>query len=264
MARIVRVGLVQFVPERWGVESNSKRLVSILESAGENEFDLIVTPECIMDGYTAAEAPSDPSKDWGDRERWLETCALASDGGKIREVGRQARRMGTYLVVGFTENLGGGQAANAAGVFDRQGSRIATYRKTHLQNHDLQFVPGSGWTIVKADFGSFGVLICADRRWPEAVRCQRLMGAELLANPTYGMHHDLNLAMMRTRAFENNFFIVFSHPKQSLVTGPGGEVEVNVSSEDDALVRHTIDLDRVNLSHIQDRRSDLYDACGSS
>ena len=61
--------------------------------------------------------------------------------------------------------------------------------------------------------------------------------------------------------FENGFFIAFAHPKQSLVTGPGGEVELDSRDRKDSLVLHEIDLDRTNLSHIEDRRTDLYVAC---
>jgi hypothetical protein len=67
--------------------------------------------------------------------------------------------------------------------------------------------------------------------------------------------------MMRTRAFENGFFIAFAHPKQSLVTGPGGEVELDSRDLNGSLVLHEIDLDRINLSHVRDRRTDLYGIC---
>ena len=259
MTRRVRLGLVQFVPDRWGTENNSERLLAILATAPADSLDLIITPECIIDGYTVAEAPAD--RKWKDRERWLRDCAIDRSSDILEGLGREAARLGSYLVIGYTELLSAGEAANAAGVFDREGKRVATYHKTHLQNHDKQFEPGQNWTIVDADFGKFGVLICADRRWPEAMRCQRLLGAEMLANPTYGMHGDLNLAMMRTRAYENGFFIAFAHPKQSLVTGPGGEVEVDMRDKNDSLVLHEIDLDRINLSHIEDRRTDLYRTC---
>ncbi len=262
MAREVRIGLVQFVPERWDVKGNWRRLDSILRSASKNEYDLVVTPECIVDGYTVSEAPKDPKVPWAGRERWLGECALDASSSRIlKAASRHASRLGSYLVLGYTRLLGSDTAANAATAFGRRGEVLDTYHKTHLQNHDLQFAPGRGWSIIDADFGRFGVLICADRRWPEAVRCQRLLGAELLANPTYGMHGDLNLAMMRTRAFENNFFIAFCHPRQSLITGPGGEVEINVCSEIDGLVSHAVDLERTNLSHVKDRRTDLYVEC---
>jgi predicted amidohydrolase len=256
----VNLGLVQFAPEKWDTKGNWSKLKDTLGGAVRGDLDLVITPECIVDGYVVSEATKDVGG-WADQEKWLNECALDPlNSVIIREAGAMARELGAYLVLGFTELTGPGRAANAAGVFDREGQLVTTYHKTHLQNHDLQFEPGKSWTIVDADFGRFGVLICADRRWPEAVRCQRLLGAEFVANPTYGMHGDLNLAMMRTRAYENGFFIAFAHPKQSLVTGPSGEVAVDARDQE-ALVRHTIDLDLTSQSHINDRRTDLYSDC---
>jgi len=263
-SRIVRLGMVQFVPDAWEVKRNWVRLKAILRAVPPGRMDLVITPECILDGYAAREAPKQLSMPWAGRKRWLSECALdPSESWILARAGALARRGGFYLVLGCTELVGEGKAANSAAVFDRRGRRIATYHKTHLQQHDLQFEPGKSWTIVGADFGKFGVLICADRRWPEAVRCQRLLGAELVAVPSYGMHCDLNLAMMRTRAYENGFFVAFAHPRQSLVTGPGGEVVVDVRSDRDALVPCTVDLDALNGSHIEDRRTDLY-RCGAA
>lgn len=258
-SKAVRLGMVQFVPTTWDVKGNWARLRTILRNIPSGQMDLVITPECILDGYTVKEAPKGRRARWTKRERWLRECALdASSSRVIAQASAAARRIGSYLVLGYTELVGKGKAANSAAVFDRQGRMIATYHKTHLQRHDLQFERGKSWTIVGADFGRFGVLICADRRWPEAMRCQRLLGAELVAVPSYGMHDDLNLAMMRTRAYENGFFIAFAHPQESLVTGPGGEVGVDVRSDRDALVRCTVDLAKLNSSHIKDRRTDLY------
>ena len=258
-SKTVRLGMVQFVPATWDVKGNWARLKRILRKVPAGRMDLVITPECILDGYTVKEAPKGRSVKWAKRERWLRECALdAAAGGILAEAGASARRIRSYLVLGYTELVGRGKAANSAAVFDRRGRRIATYHKTHLQQHDLQFERGKSWTVVGADFGRFGVLICADRRWPEAMRCQRLLGADLVAIPSYGMHGDLNLAMMRTRAYENGFFIAFAHAQQSLVTGPGGEVEVDVRSDKDALVPCTVDLEKLNDSHVKDRRTDLY------
>ncbi len=231
---------------------------AILASVPRGTLDLIIAPECIIDGYVASQAPNDPRERWAERDRWVKECALSPSHAILRDAGAQADRVGAYLVLGFTELVSPAKAANSARVFDRTGRPIAAYRKTHLQNHDLQYEAGMGWTIVKADFGSFGILICADRRWPEAVRCQRLAGAEMVAIPSYGMHGDLNLAMMRTRAYENGFYLAFAHPKESLVVNPKGEVEIDFRSEQDVLVTHEIDLCELDNSHLMDRRPDLY------
>ena len=65
---------------------------------------------------------------------------------------------------------------------------------------------------------------------------------------------------MRTRSFENQCFIAFAHPEESLVTGPKGEI---VAQEKDSrgVLMCEIDVSRArDDNHLQDRRPDLYGA----
>ena len=75
------------------------------------------------------------------------------------------------------------------------------------------------------------------------------------------MYDDLNLALMRTRSFENGIFIVFTHPLQSLIAGPVGNVITNNEDENDTFAITEIDLSQATGSknnHILDRRTDIY------
>lgn len=88
-----------------------------------------------------------------------------------------------------------------------------------------------------------------------------LKGARVIFNPTYGMHGDLNLCMMRTRAYENGIFIVFTHPGQSLITGPNGVVVCNNKDKTQTYIITEIDLSAAladKSGHIVDRRTDVY------
>ena len=104
-------------------------------------------------------------------------------------------------------------------------------------------------------------MICADRRWPETVRSLTLQGARIIMNPTYGMHGELNLCMMRTRAYENGIYIAFTHPGQSLITGPGGNIVCNNENANQAFTVTEIDLSDALIDksgHLRDRRPDVY------
>jgi predicted amidohydrolase len=108
------------------------------------------------------------------------------------------------------------------------------------------------------------MMICADRRWPETVRTLRLKGARLILNPTYGFYNDLNEAMMRTRSYENQCFIAFAHPRQSLVTDPQGRVlarQDGLESESHLprLLLCDVDLSQATQdNHLRDRRPEIY------
>jgi N-carbamoylputrescine amidase len=140
------------------------------------------------------------------------------------------------------------------------------YHKTHLQTHDLQYAAGQSLPVWPTAWGKVGIMICADRRWPETARTLRLQGARLILNPTYGFHNDLNEAMMRTRAYENQCFIAFAHPQQSLVTDPSGRViaKENAAASEQSVPRVLIcDIDLSQAkddNHLRDRRPEIYRA----
>ena len=77
--------------------------------------------------------------------------------------------------------------------------------------------------------------------------------------PTYGMWHLDNEWWMRTRSYENQMFVCFTHPEDALIADPAGGVAARLcSSEPDVLV-HTLDLDQAHTgNHLQDRRPELY------
>jgi predicted amidohydrolase len=155
-------------------------------------------------------------------------------------------------------------AYNAALIFDRAGTLVGTYDKTHLQTHDHKYLPGKKLSVFESDFGPFGVMICADRRWPETVRTLALGGARVIFNPTCGMHDERNLRMMQTRSYESEVFIAFTHPGQSLITDPRGTILRNEEAEGETFAVTDIDLaqvDRVRSgrsAHLRDRRPELY------
>jgi len=162
-----------------------------------------------------------------------------------------------WICFGFT-SLENGKAYNAAGLWNAEGERVGVYHKTHIQTHDVQFDAGESLPVWPSAWGPLGIMICADRRWPETARVLRLQGAKLILNPTYGFHNELNEAMMRTRAFENQCFIAFAHPEESLVTGPKGEIVAQKKGSRGVLICD-IDLSRAtDDNHLKDRRPELY------
>ena len=92
-----------------------------------------------------------------------------------------------------------------------------------------------------------------------------LKGARAIFNPTYGYHNEFNLCMMRSRSTETETIIAFTHPEQSLITGPRGGVIANNENNDDEFTVTEIDLGEVDDSRgrettqLKDRRPDVYE-----
>ena len=163
------------------------------------------------------------------------------------------------ICFGFS-SLEDGKVYNASGLWDDQGKLVGVYHKTHLQTHDLQYEFGAGLPVWDTPWGPMGIMICADRRWPETARTLRLQGARLILNPTYGMHHEANEWWMRTRSYENQCFIAFTHPNVGFVVDPKGKV-ADKRDEQPGVLISDIDLSRAtNDNHLKDRRPELYRA----
>ncbi len=109
------------------------------------------------------------------------------------------------------------------------------------------------------------MLICNDRRWPEAFRVLALQGAEVVAlgfntpsenlaypePPALRVHH--HLIMAQSMAFQNATWLVetakcgfedgyrmFGH---SLIVAPTGEIAAKSTTEDDEVICFNADID---------------------
>ena len=178
------------------------------------------------------------------------------------EISKWAQQNNTWVIYGCTRK-GEDGIYNSALIYNRAGKLIGYYDKLHLNSHDYKYTPGKHLDVYDSDFGCFGVMICADRRWPETVRSLALKGARVIFNPTYGSSSDLNLCMMRTRSMESDIFIAFTHPHQSLITNPKGKVVCNNEDDSQTFTITEIDLNKVDEKrktspHLKNRRTDVY------
>ena len=247
----LRLALMHGVPEKWNVEKNFDAFLRAVEQASTEKADIFITPECWLDGYAAPDKESTPER--------LRTVAQDLGSSEyLQRVATEARERAMMICFGFT-SLEDGKLFNTAGLWDKEGKLLGVYHKTHLQTHDLQYSFGEGIPVWPSQYGPLGMMICADRRWPETVRTLRLEGAKLILNPTYGFHGDMNTAIMRTRSFENQCFIAFTHPEESLVTGPKGQIFAQWTGDTPGIQICDIDLAEArDDNHLRDRRPELY------
>jgi predicted amidohydrolase len=134
-------------------------------------------------------------------------------------------------VLGFLERRGD-LLFNSAVLIDPDGDLIGRYSKTHFaQGYEVNPVfyrAGDEYPVFATPFGPVGIIICYDRQPPEPARIMAVKGARLLLIPSYGSYDNWsgwNTALMRSRAYENNFPLVFCNPFQSLLITAGGEIK---------------------------------------
>ncbi len=247
----LRVCLLKIRPEKGNLSGNFEKLISVLQSVSDPKVDVFITPEGYLDGYvsTEEEITKENIANYGVKEDYL-NC-----------ISEFAVERDAWFIFGCIHNTDEG-SKNAAFVFNTKGKIVGQYYKIHCSP---KYVPGSELPIFESDFGKFGVMICADRRWPETVRTLALKGARIIFNPTYGFRGSRNESMMRTRSYESEVYICFTHPFESLITGPSSEVEAHLVSNVDGFLIHDIDLKAVDTirssgesAHLRNLKPEVY------
>lgn len=230
--------------------------MAILDEIAQTRVDVVVTPECFLDGYVAVE-------DNVHAQHMPQYAIDPLTSAYVDSASKWTAAHSAWLILGCSRKSQAG-VFNTALILDRNGLLRGAYDKVHCQTHDKKFVSGGALPVFDSDFGPFGVMICADRRWPETVRSLALQGARIIFNPTYGMHDERNLSMMQTRSYESEVFIAFTHPRQSLLTDPTGKIVCNETDRKAHYALCEIDLSEADAvrggasAHLRDRRPDVY------
>lgn len=263
----VRVASVAVLPDKWDKSANWGRIERLVRTAvAEGGAELVVTPEGALEGYVINEvnAISDPKERAAAVARFRDLAEpLAGPYGQ--RASRLARELGVFLLLGFLESEGEA-VYNTAALFDPEGDVVGRYRKTHFaQGYAINpscYQAGEDYPVISTPLGRFGILICYDRQLPEPARVLALKGAQCLLLPSYGSYgitDDWNTNLLRTRAYENRFPLVFSHPFQSLLIDRYGHLKAK--GEANEVVYADLRLGRPDENaQLRNRRPSLFQA----
>ena len=172
-----------------------------------------------------------------------------------------------------------GHRWNVQTLVERDGSIVATYKKSHIPGHEhnepdrpfqhaerYYFEPSpDGFGVWRAFGGLMGMMICNDRRWPETYRVMGLQGVEMILcgyntpihyvpDPSQdilqGFH---NALVMQSGAYQNGTWVVgvakggveegVDSLAQSMIVAPSGQMVAQALTSDDELVIARCDLD---------------------
>ena len=102
------------------------------------------------------------------------------------------------------------------------------------------------------------MMICFDRQLPEPARHLALGGADLIACPSYGGTGDWNTRLMQVRAYENQVYVIFTHPEQSLILDRRGELLEQTGKDAIAIRDLNVSELRTTREAITRRRAETY------
>ena len=252
-----------------------RRLVALLEQAAGQGAEFIVFPELAFTTFFP--------RWWFDdldevHRRFFEQAMPSAETQPLFDAAVEA---GVGFTIGYgelTEVDGEPRRFNTAVLVAPDGSIVGKYRKVHLPGHadhkpEAAFqhlekryfeVGDLGFPVYRYLDTMVGMLICNDRRWPEAYRMLGLQGAEVVAlgfnTPTENLHYPEppalrvhhHLITAQAMAYQNAVWLIetakagvedgfrmFGH---SVIVAPTGEIVAKTSTEDDEVIVHRCDL----------------------
>ena len=191
MTRIIRVAAAQMGPNQRADsrETIMARMLVLLDHAAAAHATLVVFPELAFTTFFPRWLLTD-----AERDAYFEP---AMPNPAVQPLFDRARAYGIGFNVGYAELTPEGRRFNTSILVAPDGAVIGKYRKIHLpgsveprdgarfqQLEKRYFDYGDlGFPVFRApayDGALLGMLVCNDRRWPEAWRVLALQGAELV------------------------------------------------------------------------------------
>ena len=187
------------------IEGNLARCVDLVEQCvGATGAELVVLPETATTGFTP---------DLGADDLWDLVSTIP---GLVTEpIQEVARRLGVHVVIGTYERGDSrGVVYNAAALVDGRGEVAGVYRKTHPFCTELAarggwVTPGDEAIVVETELGRIGLIICFDGDFPELVRIEAVLGAEIVCRPSALLRSaDIWELTNRARAYDNHVYVI--------------------------------------------------------
>jgi len=202
-----RVGLVQMCTGR-DVEKNVGDAGNLIREAARQGAHYVQTPEIT----TLMET---------ERARLFAAIRPEEGNPALSQFRALARELGIWLHIGsMAVLLGSGKIANRAYLISPQGEVEARFDKIHMFDVDLpggesyreskNYQGGDAAVLAELPWGTLGITICYDLRFPHLYRTLAKSGADFLAipsaftRPTGAAHWHV---LMRARAIENGCFV---------------------------------------------------------
>ena len=205
----MRLALAQLGIEQGDVDGNVERAVDAIRTAAVDGADLVALPEIFNVGYFGfdlyhrnAEGLSGP------------TLTRLADAADEHDVGLLAGSIVEDL--SLTEDAPTPRddgLANTSVLFDRNGERLAVYRKHHLFGYESAetelLVPGENLAVAEFDGFAVGMTTCYDLRFPELYRRLTEQGATLVLVPSAWPYPRVEhwTTLPRARAIENLAYV---------------------------------------------------------
>ena len=265
----MKVGALQMAIEAGAVAKNRERALDGIDRAAARGVDLLVLPELWNVGFFAFET--------------YEAAAEPLDGETLSTLRDAAAEGDMALLAGsIVEDLAQSPGdtpaeeglANASVLFDRDGTRLAVYRKQHLFGYESEesrrLTPGETLGIATLGGYTVGITTCYDLRFPALYMDLLDAGVDLLLVPSAWPYPRVEhwRLLTRARAVENLSYLVAVNGVgdfgdaaligRSAIIDPWGTARASTGDEPDLLVSdiapERVESVREEFPALRDRR----------
>ncbi len=259
---VISISLGQMNIELGEVKNNFRNAGRMIAEASRRKSHVIVLPELWSTGYDLENA-----KEHADE----------INKGMFNNISKVATQYKIAIIGSLLEKRGD-TITNSSTFFSPQGRMMGVYRKIHLFRlfeEDKYLSEGNAPLVMDLPWGSTGLTICYDLRFPELFRTYAVddqakiifVSAEW---PLARLEHWR--ALLIARAIENQCYIVATNAcgdtggtvfaGHSMIVDPWGKIVVE-AGEDEQLITVDIELDKVDevrskIPIFEDRRPDTY------
>ena len=206
----VKIGICQIKQSKEKKE-NLEFAKQAIEEAVSNGAQIVVLGEYFNTMY---------NKEWTLKD--AESLTETTNSPTLDFLKEISKRLQIYLIAGSIPERGPeGKIYNTSLALNKNGEIVAQCRKIHLFDIDIPgkitfkeseyLIPGNQVTTFDTEFGTVGLGICYDIRFPELALLMAQKGAKLIVYPgcfnqtTGPLHWEL---LIRSRALDNQLYVV--------------------------------------------------------
>ena len=239
--------------------ANLEKSIRAIKEAAENGADLILFPEVQLTEFF----PQYPGQD-------VTQYRIPLDSEVVAAFCRVARENGILVVPNILlyEN---GKTYDASLLIEKDGTIAGVQKMVHIAQaeqfyeQDYYTPSDDGFHVFDTEYGKIGIVVCFDRHYPESIRTESLMGAELILIPTVNTKTEPSEMFeweLRVQAFHNSTAVAMcdrvgkegemDFSGESIVVDANGDV---IAKADDTEGILYAEVDLAKSSEIRSRRT---------
>jgi len=240
------------------IQNNLEKSISSIQEASKNRADIVLFPEVQLTEFF----PQYPGKDVKDYGMEIGSEIVR----KIQKACKENQIMAVPNIY-LKEN---DKYYDASLLIDRSGDIIGIQKMVHIaqakQFYEQDYYEPSddGFKVFDTEFGKLGIVVCFDRHYPESVRTETLMGADLILIPTVNTKSEPSEMFeweLRVQAFQNSVAIAMCNrvgeedamefSGESIVVDANGKVLIKADDKEQILY---MDVDLSESKRIRESR----------